>query len=90
MVEESLFRGALFRHMRGIVGPFVAALVTAVGFGLMHGYDILQLLPVMTLGFVFALMREWRGSLVPSMTLHFLNNAVVLGLVLLAVSALGD
>jgi membrane protease YdiL (CAAX protease family) len=90
VVEEAVFRGAFYRHVRGITGPFVAALLTAVGFGLMHGYDLLQLLPVMTLGFVFALMREWRGSLIPSMTAHFLNNAVVLGLVLLLFSALKD
>jgi membrane protease YdiL (CAAX protease family) len=90
IVEEAVFRGAFFRHMRGIVGPGVAALTTAVGFGLMHGYDLLELLPVMTLGFVFAWMREWRGTLIPSMVAHCVNNAVVLGMVLMAVWALGD
>jgi hypothetical protein len=32
-------------------------------------------------------MREWRGSLIPSMTAHFLHNATVLSLAILALSA---
>jgi membrane protease YdiL (CAAX protease family) len=56
----------------------------------MHGYNILLLGPVICLGFVFALMREWRGSLIGSMTAHFLHNATALALVLLALSALKD
>ena len=35
------------------------------------------------LGFVLAMLREWRGSLLASMTAHGLNNAVGVSIVLL-------
>ena len=84
VVEETLFRGGLFRHLRsrlgGMFGVLLAAGLSAVWFGLMHSYEIPLLLPVITLGFVFALMREWRGSLIGCMVAHGLHNATVLGL----------
>ena len=67
-----------------------AALVSALMFGLMHGYNILLLGPVITLGFVFALMREWRGSLICTMTAHFMHNATSLALVLMFMQAIKD
>jgi membrane protease YdiL (CAAX protease family) len=73
--EEILFRGALYRHLRGRIAGVLAAVITALFFGFMHGYDPLMLLPIMTLGFNFALMREWRGGIVASMTAHALHNA---------------
>ncbi|MDI1288499.1 MAG: CPBP family intramembrane metalloprotease, partial [bacterium] len=80
LVEETLFRGGLFRHLRGRIGVLLSAVISAVWFGLMHSYELPLLLPVMTLGFVFALMREWRGSLIPSIVAHGLHNATVLSL----------
>ncbi len=78
LVEETIFRGALFRAVRSRSGALGAALITAVIFAVMHAYAPLQLILVGTLGLVFAFMREWRGSLIPSMTAHCLHNSVVL------------
>ncbi len=89
IVEETLFRGGVFRHMRARMGVLVSALLSAVWFGLMHSYEIPLLLPVITLGFVFALMREWRGSLIGSVVAHGLHNATVLTLAIAFFSALG-
>ena len=80
LCEELIFRGALFRHMRARLALPVAALLSAMVFGMMHGYAALQLIPVTILGFNFALLRAWRGSLVGPIVAHALNNAVVLGL----------
>jgi membrane protease YdiL (CAAX protease family) len=88
LVEETIFRGALYRHLRAWLGLFAAAILTALLFGLMHGYSVYMLLPVITLGFCFALVREWRGSLVAPMTAHFIHNAVVLAMTLWALSLL--
>jgi membrane protease YdiL (CAAX protease family) len=88
IVEETLFRGGLFRHLRGRLGVVVSAVLSAVWFGLMHSYELPLLLPVITLGFVFALMREWRGSLIPSVVAHGLHNATVLSLAIGFMSAL--
>lgn len=79
-VEESVFRGALFAQLRPRVGVWLAAIITGVVFGMMHGYPLPLLLPVITLGFCFALTREWRSSLLASMTGHFLHNATLLTL----------
>lgn len=82
LVEESLFRGAMFRHLRGGWRLLPSAVVSALFFGVMHGYPFFMLLPVMTLGFTFAVIREWRGSLVGPMFVHGLHNATVLALAL--------
>ncbi|MGN6728054.1 MAG: CPBP family glutamic-type intramembrane protease [Tepidisphaeraceae bacterium] len=36
-----------------------------------------------SIGLVLALIRQWRGSLVPSMVAHALHNGALLGVVLL-------
>jgi len=87
-VEESIFRGALFRHLRGRCGVVVSTFVSTLAFGFMHGYDIAMILPVLTLGLAFALTREWRGSIVASMVAHFIFNATQLSLGLLLAHAL--
>lgn len=87
--EEAIFRGALFRHLRSRRGLLLSAVVSALFFGLIHGYAFFMLLPVITLGFNFALMREWRGSLIAPITAHALHNATIMGLVLGIMSQIG-
>jgi membrane protease YdiL (CAAX protease family) len=82
IVEETIFRGGLYRHLRSRWHWLPAAFVTALGFGIMHAYPILMMGPVIALGFGFAMLREWRGSLIASMTAHCIHNAVVLGVLL--------
>lgn len=89
IVEEAVFRGALFRHLRGRVPVLVAAFATALAFAFMHGYEVLMLGPVFALGFNFALMREWRGSLIAPMTAHALHNGVTLAFVISMFNLLG-
>ncbi len=76
-VEEMIFRGAFFRHLRSRLGLVLAAVVSAMIFGGMHGYELVMLGPVISLGVVFALMREWRGSIIPCITAHMLHNGTV-------------
>jgi membrane protease YdiL (CAAX protease family) len=89
LVEESIFRGALYRQLRTTWHWLPAALVTALGFGLMHGYPVPLLGPVIALGFGFAFLREWRGSIIASMTAHCLHNTTVIVLLLTVVRFLG-
>jgi membrane protease YdiL (CAAX protease family) len=79
----------MYRHLRSKWNVVVAAVFTALCFGVMHAYPILMMGPVIALGFGFALLREWRGSLIASMTAHCVHNAVVLGLLLFAMRLLG-
>jgi membrane protease YdiL (CAAX protease family) len=83
LTEELIFRGGLFRHVRTRLGVFLAAPLTAIVFGVMHGYDAMLLMPVITIGFVFAFIREWRGSLIGPIVAHGLHNATILSIVIL-------
>lgn len=90
IVEEAMFRGTLFRHLRSTVGPVLAAMGSAFVFGIIHPVPVLLTIPLMTLGFNFALMREWRGSLIAPMTAHCMHNATVLTLLLSVMSVVRD
>ncbi|MBX3380176.1 MAG: CPBP family intramembrane metalloprotease [Phycisphaeraceae bacterium] len=87
IVEETVFRGGVFRAMRAHVGFVVAAIASALVFGFMHGYQVQLLGPVIAIGLVFALIREWRGSIIGPMVAHFLNNATILGILFLVLTA---
>jgi len=89
IVEETVFRGGVFRAMRAHMGFVLAAIASAFVFGFMHGYPVQLLGPVIAIGFVFALIREWRGSIVGPMVAHFLNNATILAIVFLILNAAG-
>ena len=78
IVEEGMFRGALYRHMRSRVSLLVAGLGSALLFAFMHSYGPLMTPPLIALGFTFAMLREWRGSLIAPMTAHFLHNATTI------------
>ena len=78
LCEEMVFRGALFRHLRSRLGFLAAGLCSALLFAAMHSYGPLMLTPLIVLGFMFAFMRETRGSLIPSITAHCLHNTTIL------------
>jgi membrane protease YdiL (CAAX protease family) len=90
LVEECIFRGAMFRHLRGRLGVVLSAAIVAVAFGAAHGYEWMMLGPVIALGFNFSLMREWRGSLIGPIAAHCLHNATVLLMVITLFSLLKD
>jgi membrane protease YdiL (CAAX protease family) len=90
-VEETMFRGVLYRHLRDAsarLGGAVSALLSAAGvsfvFAVIHPQGWLGVPVLMTLAFSFALVREWRWSLAASMTMHALNNTLAVLFVTLA------
>ena len=89
IVEETMFRGVLYRHLRerGIhlhrfVGVAVAAVINGVIFAAIHPQGLLAIPLLTTLAVGFTLAREWRGSLVSSITMHALNNSLVTAMML--------
>jgi membrane protease YdiL (CAAX protease family) len=82
IVEESIFRGALFRQLRRRWLVVPAAIVTGAVFAVAHPYPTFGLFIVGGLGFWFAIIRTWRGTLIASATAHALHNAVALGLIM--------
>ena len=81
IVEETFFRGMLYNALRGVMGVWVASLVSGAIFAIIHPTMPAGFLPIFALGVVLAILRERTGSLVPSMVCHGINNAVALTLV---------
>lgn len=89
IAEEFFFRGFIFGVLRRWrvrlagreLGPWIAAVITGVLFGLAHtgSASSQYLIPLGFLGFVLCLVRWRTGSLYPCMALHSLNNALALG-----------
>lgn len=80
IVEEILFRGALYRALRSRLRITLSVLISAAIFGLIHPYSSAGLVSVASTGIVLALLREWRGSLIAPITAHFLHNATISGM----------
>lgn len=77
IVEEVMFRGTLMTALRSRLGPYSAAAVTAVAFGVYHPYGLAGILPVAVGGFVFGVTKAWRGSLIAPIFAHFLWNTLI-------------
>lgn len=77
IVEESVFRGGLFRQLHSRMGVVWAALISGTVFAMMHGYSPSLFPPLIILGGWFAMMRWWRGSLVSCITAHALHNGTI-------------
>jgi membrane protease YdiL (CAAX protease family) len=83
VVEETMFRGVLYRHLReassGLrpaVSVLLSGLVVSFLFAVIHPQGFLAVPLLLALALAFTLMREWRGTLVPAMVAHGINNAV--------------
>jgi membrane protease YdiL (CAAX protease family) len=77
--EELIFRGYLINRFRASgLGTASAVLVSTVVFALGHGYEgAAGVATVGVMGLVFALIYLWRRSLTASMTLHFLQDLLL-------------
>jgi len=91
--EEFFFRGFLFGVLCRMhvpvagreAGPWVAAVIVAVLFGIAHTGSVSSdqyLIPLAFLGFVLCVMRWRTGSLYPCMALHSFNNCIAMGVLL--------
>lgn len=79
IAEEICFRGMLFGGLRERLPKVPAALIAGIVFGALHAFTgISAVPPLIALGFVFCLLYEKTGSIVPGMLLHMLNNSVAL------------
>src|SRR5262249_39109907 len=81
VVEETMFRGVLYRHLRDATAVFgvalsfvVSALVVSFVFAAIHPQGWLAVPALMALAIGFTLAREWRGTLIPSIVAHAINN----------------
>jgi membrane protease YdiL (CAAX protease family) len=78
--EELLFRGFLFRSLSNWRGPWPAAVITGLFFGVVHGLSapLVDLAPLAFLGFVLCVVYYRTGSLYLCILMHSVNNSLAL------------
>jgi membrane protease YdiL (CAAX protease family) len=83
IVEETMFRGVLYRQLRdatrwtGLFGLIFSALVVNTIFAIIHPQGLIAAPALAALACGFVVGREWRGTLIPSMLAHGINNALM-------------
>jgi membrane protease YdiL (CAAX protease family) len=87
LVEESIFRGALYSQLRGRLGAVLSGAISGFIFAAIHPQGWMAIPALMALGFNFAMLREWRGSLIAPITAHALNNGMVVTALLILFGA---
>jgi len=83
VVEESIFRGYLMLRINAITSSSTAAvLLSGVIFSLGHGYEgTASVVTIGVMGSVFALIYQWRRSLIAPVVMHFFHDFI--GIVLI-------
>jgi membrane protease YdiL (CAAX protease family) len=91
IVEETMFRGVLYRHLREasarfgfVLSTFFSAFLVSFLFAVIHPQGLIAVPLLMALALTFCLVREWRGTLLPAMIAHGINNGLMLTLLILA------
>lgn len=84
IMEETVFRGLLYRHLREIseslsrwLSVALSATISSIIFAMIHPQGIFGIPVLATLAIAFSLAREWRGSLIAPMTMHAINNSAI-------------
>ena len=79
--EELFFRGSLQKALLRLnKKPWLAILITAIVFGLLHG-TYFKLLPIFALGLLLGIVYHLTQNLWYCITIHFINNALAVILV---------
>lgn len=84
VTEELMFRGMLLRHLTVRWRPIVSAVVLSLIFAAIHPQGWTAIPVLGAIGFVLAMIRIERDSLIASMTAHAFNNALVITIFILA------
>ena len=90
IVEETMFRGVLYQHLRSasrnmglFVSVLLATLINTFVFAAIHPQGWIAIPALMSLAIGFTLMREWRGTVIPSILMHGINNGLVMTLLMI-------
>ena len=78
VVEETLFRGVLFGYLCRRLHWMVSGIFTGFLFAIIHPQGWIAVPVLASIGFTLCAIRQWRGSIIASMTAHALNNGAVL------------
>ena len=76
MVEELVFRGWLYAHLRARFRALPTIVLTGALFGLLHGGPPGYALSIAISGMIYGALREWTGGIVAPTATHILNNTI--------------
>jgi membrane protease YdiL (CAAX protease family) len=83
--EELFFRAFIYNALRRRLGTFVALMLQAGLFALVHPYTIAQRGAIFLIGLVLAGVYDWRKTILTPILMHCLFDAIVFTLALYAV-----
>lgn len=93
IVEETMFRGVLYGHLRGgtcawgfAISVIFSVTVNSFIFAFIHPQGWVAIPALMSLAIAFSLAREWRGSILPAMVMHGMSNSLVLTMLITALT----
>ena len=86
IIEEIVFRGVLYRHLRdatrargAAASILISAAISGIVFGAVHPQGLLAAPLLAAVAWPLVHAREWRDSLVAPITVHAVHNAVITG-----------
>ena len=93
IVEETMFRGVLYRQLRTSSNKFGIALsivcsvlLTSFLFAAIHPQGWVAVPALMAIAIGMNIMREWRGTLLPSIIVHGVSNGLVTSILIIFLS----
>ena len=91
IVEEIVFRGVLYRHLREatrrfawLISAIISGGLTALVFAAVHPQGIIGIPVLMSLAIGFGAAREIRGSLIAPIVMHAISNSLTFSILVLA------
>ena len=91
--RKAQFRGVLYRHLRDasarlglVVSIVLSILINTFVFAAIHPQGLVAIPALMSLACGMALVREWRGTLIPAMVIHGVSNGLIMGTLMIVLS----
>jgi CAAX protease family protein len=88
LMEELLFRAFLYPVLKRRLGIIAGVILTAVGFALLHGAQLMfswgPVLVIFVVGLVLTIVRETRNSVASSLLIHMAYNGTISVLMFIA------
>ena len=86
IVEETMFRGIFLNSLAPRMGRMASSMTSAGVFAILHPQLPVGFLSLFTLGIIFNSLFRIRGSILPGMVAHAINNGAIVIFMSLALS----
>ena len=84
IIEEIMFRGLIFSALNKLLGLHIAAVVSSLTFGVLHGTSLFTVIGTTSVGLVLAYVYGIYGNLSNCICIHALYNFLVVSRVMIS------